>query len=490
MASASASASTSAKVVEDHDLLLGPGATRQGLKWTAPPSHLELVQVHYLVRHGERTPVRTRLQNAKPAIPTSWPYCHVGSEFAAAVADFAPGPPDAKGKSPAKVPDGPWRGPDSWRGKMDIRKGTENTDRHDRPVPGAPGECLLGELTDLGRQSTHALGQLLRETYIDKLGLLPQRLTPDDANAVYFRSTNMSRTVESAQSLIRGLLPQTRDSQDEYTPTLLIRNGTTENLLPNTFGCARLRALDAQFASMAAQVHNARLSAFDEGIAPHCDGAPPRIDGHPRLNGILDTVRAAVAHGVPFPSVFEEPDTMRVVERAVVDEWFSGYHAEDAALRNQYRRLAMGRLLNDLAGRLYNKATNGDRDPLKLAVYCAHDTSLAGLLSTLDAFDNRWPAFTASLGLELFRDRSPAAQTSILSVLGIGRSAPQHYVRLRYGDKTLKLPACAAKGAHLEGQPELCTLEAFKSAVEALRRPDGMSWEKECQEGRGSKSSK
>lgn len=140
MSSASASTSTNAEVHGDQELLLGPGATRQGLNWTAPPSHLELVQLHYLVRHGERTPVRTRLQNAKPAIPTSWPYCHVGSEFAAAVADFAPGPPDAKGKAPAKVPSGPWLGPDSWRGKMDVRKGTETTDRHDRPVAGAPGE--------------------------------------------------------------------------------------------------------------------------------------------------------------------------------------------------------------------------------------------------------------------------------------------------------------------------------------------------------------
>lgn len=118
------------------------------------------------------------------------------------------------------------------------------------------------------------------------------------------------------------------------------------------------------------------------------------------------------------------------------------------------------------------------------------DTSLAGLLSTLDVFDGRWPAFTASVGLELFRDTRASAQPSLLSFLGIGRRVPQHYVRLRYGDRTLSLPACSAEGKHHEGVPELCTLEAFAGAVEALRHPDDKSWEQECEEGRPARSSK
>lgn len=197
-----------------------------------------------------------------------------------------------------------------------------------------------------------------------------------------------------------------------------IRNGISENLLPNTFGCNRLRDLDREFSKFAATLHNPKLSSLDPLLSPQLDGALPRVDGHPRLNGILDTVRASKAHGIPIPAVFEDEKVMNLVERAVVDEWFIGYQAEDVALRKQYRRLAMGRFLDDVSDRLNAKASKPSSTPLKLAIYSAHDTSLAGLLSTLDVFDNHWPAFTASFGLELFRKQGSGG---IMGLLGLKR---------------------------------------------------------------------
>lgn len=194
------------------------------------------------------------------------------------------------------------------------------------------------------------------------------------------------------------------------------RNGTAENLLPNTYSCSRLRHLDEEFSRLAASIHNPLLGTLDEKLAPHMEGALPRVDGHPRLSGILDTIRASKAHGIPIPAVFEEEDVMKKVEQAVVDEWYIGYRAEDPAMRQQYRRLAMGRFMNDLSKRLNEKADNPST-PLKMAVYSAHDTSLAGLLSSLDVFDNHWPAFTASFGLELFKSQKKAG---VLGWLGVG----------------------------------------------------------------------
>lgn len=107
-----------------------------------------------------------------------------------------------------------------------------------------------------------------------------------------------------------------------------ISNGTNENLLPNTFGCARLRNLDRAFADFAAKIHNPSLEPLDSKLAPICGGAVPRVDGHPRLNGILDTVKAASAHGIKVDPVFTEPQIAETLEKAVCAEWFSGYQAE------------------------------------------------------------------------------------------------------------------------------------------------------------------
>jgi acid phosphatase len=67
------------------------------------------------------------------------------------------------------------------------------------------------------------IGTRLRNLYINKLGLLPERLDASNEDSVYFRSTNMGRTIESLESVVRGLLPQTQEPSSDFHPTLLVR---------------------------------------------------------------------------------------------------------------------------------------------------------------------------------------------------------------------------------------------------------------------------
>lgn len=48
---------------------------------------------------------------------------------------------------------------------------------------------------------------------------------------------------------------------------------------------------------------------------------------------------------------------------------------------------------------------------------------------------------------------------------------------MRYQNRSLALPACAAPDAHLPGSPEFCTLAAFQEHVRSLTPDD---WETEC----------
>jgi len=52
-----------------------------------------------------------------------------------------------------------------------------------------------------------------------------------------------------------------------------------------------------------------------------------------------------------------------------------------------------------------------------------------------------------------------------------------YYVRLRYNDKPMTIPACAAPGRHLEGDDSFCTLRAFKSVVDSFTPKN---WKVEC----------
>lgn len=59
------------------------------------------------------------------------------------------------------------------------------------------------------------------------------------------------------------------------------------------------------------------------------------------------------------------------------------------------------------------------------------------------------------------------------------QSLENHYVRIRYNDKPMTIPACQKPGNHLEGDESLCTLETFKRVVDGFTP---RNWKVECGE--------
>ena len=97
---------------------------------------------------------------------------------------------------------------------------------------------------------------------------------------------------------------------------------------------------------------------------------------------------------------------------------------------------------------------------------------------------DRWPAFTASITFELFRKETPPVpvhHTFFRTVFGpyfpFRKRYSEHFVRMRYQNRSLALPVCAEEGKHLPGSPDFCTLAAFRERVRELT-PD--EFEREC----------
>lgn len=267
--------------------------------------------------------------------------------------------------------------------------------------------------------------------------------------------------------------------------------------------------------------------------------ASPRVavDAHPRLSGIMDTINATDAHGpsTKLPSEFYDKKGRAVLDRIAVEEWFAGY-GESA----EYRKLGIGALMGDVVDRMVStaveggwrseSAASGSGNPetgkaIKFAMSGCHDTTLAAILSSVGGFqDESWPPFTSSVAVELFSQapRSDANAGTMLEEFSnpsvskkpgvffslFGKSAPKqptpsetarapisslpdasreslqkHYVRIRYNDRPVTIPGCAAKPEnHLPGDETFCTLDAFKSIVDKFTPKN---WQTECTENLG-----
>lgn len=476
------------------------------------PEGLQLQQVQVLLRHGERSPVGTRFQNA--GLPPFWPYCSIARQLVSSTMD------------PANS---------NWS-SLQWRRRLETFGNDDSPViaTGPRGEvdeiCNLGELTDEGRKTTWQLGRRLRHLYVDQLHFLPATIR--DADMFYLRATPIPRALESLQQCFWGFYPSDARTASFPPVTIITRGPSDETLFPNDGNCRRFAQLSRAFAQRTADRWNNTqdMEYLNKLISKWMPDGSKRVavDSHPRLSGIMDTINSTLAHGpeTRLPKEFYDSKGLAIIDKIGVEEWFSGYQES-----REYRALGIGSLMGDIVSRMVGSAERnrkvdalevgaedgssggerGGEKTIKMALSGCHDTTLAAILASLGAFDGKpWPPYTSHIALELFkRSNSKASRdasnsdlgnniqlptqvdqisqknwlTSIFSgsaggkkekgAAGIGRSKVEeltdsqkskldgYYVRIRYNDEVMKVPGCKIAGNHLDGDESFCTLVSF-----------------------------
>jgi acid phosphatase len=362
-----------------------------------------------------------------------------------------------------------------------------------------------------------ALGQRLRHLYVDQLKFMPKLIA--DSDMIYLRATPIPRALESVQQAFTGFYPQSARTADFPPPTIIQRTPADETLFPNDASCRRFAQLSRAFAQRAASNWNDTedMQYLSKTLSKWMPGqANVAVDSHPRLSGIMDTLNATDAHGpaTKLPKEFYDPKARAIIDKIAVEEWFKGY-TESA----EYRMLGIGGLMGDITTRMTGSVERNGNDGLvevggddgklgrgrggetdiKFALSGCHDTTLAGVLTSLGAFEGeKWPPFTSHIAFELFRKanaqnvrsspstspqtstgKSPSWWSSLFSStqtlkgdLGqpIARKPitdltdaqrnelKEYYVRIRYNDKIMQVPGCKVEGKHLEGDTTFCTL--------------------------------
>ncbi|KAK8177843.1 histidine phosphatase superfamily [Phyllosticta citrichinensis] len=473
------------------------------------PSNLQLQLVQVLLRHGERSPVSPRFRNA--GLPAHWPYCSSARRLTSVVMSTAD-----------------WS---QWD-EIKYRRRLETFGPDDAPVitTGPKGEidaiCQPGELTNKGRETTLTLGKRLRHLYVDQLKFMPHLIA--DADSIYLRATPIPRALESVQQVLWGFYPPSTRTADFPAPTILMRSPADETLYPNEGNCRRFAQLSRAFAQRTADRWNdtddmAYLNKLISKWMPE-NSKRVAVDSHPRLSGVMDTINSTLAHGpeTRLPKEFYDPKLRAIVDKIGVEEWFSGYTE-----MKEYRELGIGALMGDVVGRMTGNVERNGKDGLleiggndkslgvgrggeknvRLSLSGSHDTTLAGVLSSLGAFEGEgWPPYTSHIAFELFKRKNTPSDTFSAEQSAVARGAESskssgwlasifgsksnsstpdiarkpmdqltqqekdylrdHFVRIRYNDKIMQVPGCKPPGKHFEGDPSLCTLEAFKSIVD------------------------
>ena len=292
----------------------------------------------------------------------------------------------------------------------------------------------FGQLTSLGMQQGHALGQSLRNRYVVQHNLLREKYTRRD---IVVRSTDYDRTLQTVESLLMALYPegplQPKDVQPVPEHTVL----KVDDLLLRAWDNSTCPALTAAMKKESNGVHK---SEWDKNIAllngivdslSNATGVPAATININNLFKLTDVMLCNDAHGYPMPGLNAH---VKNVSMEV-----SKFQMEEIFGTPTLHKLTAGRLVNELVARLHAAAagdpqpgwdkttfpsgdkTRGTGTGPRMAIYSAHDTTVLAVLKALGAYDGVLPPYASSVVIELVRSGSKSAR-----VLRGGEAAETH----------------------------------------------------------------
>lgn len=382
------------------------------------PEDLKLTQLQIIHRHGPRTPLNYRLPQY---YQFTWPLCSSSTKlhFHEGVQVIASGDESLLDiTKPQKV-------------ESALKKG---------------GECVLGQLTDTGKKVMEELGASLRKHYVEEL-----QFKCCKSNEIYLRSTNYSRTIESLQSLLRGLFPG-RESSDAEPLIIHTRDEYLEDMYGST-KCQRYNEILKEFEERFTRETASEVQELKDRL-PHIFKTPDLFGRLPSPYGVYDTLAARRAHGLSLPPAVTEK-TMTQLERLSYHEWFRLFAESPIAIK-----FAVGRFIRELHENLFHPQR-------RLAIYSAHDSTIGPLIAAVTREEGipsiqgekarqdllGFPPFAANIVIESYEQDD-------------GSSQANRFVRVAYNGQLISLPQCRAIGQHYPGHPSLCSLEAFSNILQ------------------------
>ncbi|XP_052899649.1 prostatic acid phosphatase [Anopheles moucheti] len=304
-----------------------------------------------------------------------------------------------------------------------------------------------GQLVNAGKMRHLMLGKWLRQRYSS---LLKDTYSN---NEIYVRSTDVDRTLMSAEANLAGLYPpQGADVWDSAITWQPIPVHTVTEELDNVLAAKKRcpafdHALKVYRQSEPYHSYNASLEQLYRYVT---EKTGRRCDSMSSLQNLYSLLLIEELNNFTLPDW----------TKTVYPEPLRSISAMTFAVKTnttQLARLKMGPLVKEMLHRFRSKAKGTLKPNRSVWMYSAHDVTVANLLNALRIFELHNPPFAACIMLEL---RQPA-------------NGEQAYVEIFYKNTTtepfqLTVPGCTAQ----------CPLDKMFEIYDSMMPKD---WESECQ---------
>ncbi|KAG0089849.1 hypothetical protein BGZ93_002558 [Podila epicladia] len=279
--------------------------------------------------------------------------------------------------------------------------------------------CKIGQLTDRGTAQTQAVGENLREIYVDLLHFLPHNLPKNPDDVLYFRNTNVPRTKVSAANAFEGLYPE--------SPVACPKLGAIyQGFVRSPVYAAHIK----ENAILMVKTNTALGVALDprHNTTLQGDQVVPRLCNKLSLCQVTD-----------LKNCISPQEVQTLMEKSTF--LYSGLFRVDvpgAGSSEIAKRLAVGPFLKNIAdsirSTLASDKKNGHHKVYRpFELYSAHDQSLDQLLPVVAEPNTPWPEYASTVIIELWQKNNGQY---VVRLLHEGRVVPANKT-----SSTLSMPA-------------------------------------------------
>lgn len=253
-----------------------------------------------------------------------------------------------------------------------------------------------GQLTNLGKFRHLQLGNWLRKRYSS---LLSETYTNDE---IYVRSTDVDRTLMSAESNLAGLYPPM--GKDRWDPNIQWQP-IPVHTVPESMDevLAAKKSCPAFDYALKKYKHSDEYQAYNKSLEPVYEyvsaNAGRKVDSLTTVQNIYSCLHIEEVNNFTLPEWTKKvyPEPLRSI---------SARSFATKTITPVLARLKTGPLIQEMLQRFRNKDKNTLKPNRTVWVYSAHDTTIANVLNTLRLFDLHNPPFASCVMLELRKSTS------------------------------------------------------------------------------------
>lgn len=311
----------------------------------------------------------------------------------------------------------------------------------------------LGELTPEGIRQHYLNGVEFRSRYIIDNQLIDKQY---NSSQVYFRSTDVNRTIVSAMSQLMGFFPEGPKLSENFNPVPPLESAEIPSIieslgshpLPNNFSPVPIHIVSNKYDSLLlgyypkvcpyilkildnaknSEEYLAKKKDYEESWKPKIDKIFGSSVEFTKAGSYADVLTSQKFHGYSWPANMTETIYAKMAEIDAYDLtlFFKGKGAWLASSEFYSGLLKSFKQIID-------KETS-----IRWWYYSGHDTTLVGFLMAIGIYDDSQPPFASSLIFELVEEYN------------------EHYIKIIYNDQVKVIPGCS----------QLCPLQWFKEYLD------------------------